>query len=101
MYENDNGNYQSTVGSSTYTVDTAGRGLMMIPTPVGSRDFVFYVQSPSVLNLLERSSGYGNITGSPLAVQSNAGAVAGQYVFLIASQVPSPWIWAPCRPFCK
>ncbi|MHB8404385.1 MAG: hypothetical protein ACYDCJ_03075 [Gammaproteobacteria bacterium] len=89
MYENDNGNYQSTIGSSTYTVDTSGRGLMTIPTPVGSRNFVFYVQAVGTLNMLETSSGFGNITGSPLAVQNNAGAVAGQYVLLMASQAPS------------
>jgi hypothetical protein len=89
MYENDNGNYQSTIGSSTYTVDAAGRGLMTIPTPVGSRSFVFYVQSPGTLNMLETSSGFGNISGSPQAAQNNATAVAGQYVFLMANQAPS------------
>jgi len=89
MYENENGSYASTIGSTTYTVSTSGRGEMTLPTPFGSRNFVFYVQSPGILNLLESSSGYGNTAGNEYATQSNAAAVAGEYVFLAAGQAPN------------
>jgi len=89
LYENNNGNYLSITGSTIYTVSSSGRGLITIPTPFGNRNFVFYVEAAGNLNVLETSSGFGNIAGGAFATQGNPELVNGQYLLLTAGQTPS------------
>jgi hypothetical protein len=88
MFENYNGSYQSITNATTYTLAASGRGMTTLPMPSGSRNFVFNVQSAGNMNLLETSSGFGNISGFASATQGMASLPAGQYVLLTVNQVP-------------
>jgi len=89
MFENYNGSYLSLTNGTTYTLSATGRGMTMLPTPNGSRNFVFNVQSAGNLNLLETSSGFGNTSGFAIATQGMTTIPAGQYVFNTLNQIPS------------
>ncbi len=89
QFENFNGSNLSLTNAATYTLQANGRGMTTITTPNGARNFAFNVVAASYWNLLETSTGFGNISGFTVMAQSTASLVAGQYVFITVNQVPS------------
>lgn len=90
LYENDNGIYKTATGCFSYPSFTSGRSMITLATPFGNRNFVFYVQSSNPINMLETSSGFGNLAGFavPAQVAASVGGPA-QYVFSMTGQTPN------------
>ncbi|MHB8584157.1 MAG: hypothetical protein ACYDAV_13005 [Gammaproteobacteria bacterium] len=89
IYENFNGDYKTTTGCFNYPGFFNGPTAITIATPFGNRNFVFYVQSLNPIDLLETSSGLGNVAGQVIGAQVGASVAGGQYVFSTTSQIPN------------